>query len=85
MPGNMVLVVITQMNNMTNLLCEDRMIERKSIGIKYFTVLTGLLRDRQTFLEEIRQGVRLPSKIISLLVCSSLFIAIYGGIIGALP
>ncbi|MBD2387178.1 actin-binding WH2 domain-containing protein [Cylindrospermum sp. FACHB-282] len=59
------------------------MIERKSLSIKYFTVLLGLLRDRQTFLEEISQGVRLPSKIISLLVCSSLFIAMYGGIIGA--
>jgi hypothetical protein len=59
------------------------MIERKSLNIKYFTVLLGLLRDRQTFLEEIRHSVRLPSKIISLLVCSSLFIAIYGGIIGA--
>jgi hypothetical protein len=42
-----------------------------------------LLRERQTFLEDIRQGVRLPNKIISLLVCSSLFLAIYGGIIGA--
>ncbi|BAZ33367.1 hypothetical protein NIES4074_58770 [Cylindrospermum sp. NIES-4074] len=56
---------------------------RKSVSIKYFAVLIGLLRDRQTFLEEIRQGVGNPSKIISLLVCSSLFLAIYGGIIGA--
>lgn len=59
------------------------MIERKSVGIKYFAVLISLLRDRQGFLEEVRQGVRLPTKIISLLVCSSIFIAIYGGIIGA--
>ncbi|MBE9004859.1 actin-binding WH2 domain-containing protein [Fortiea sp. LEGE XX443] len=59
------------------------MIERKSVGIKYFAVLIGLLRDRQGFLEDVRQGVRLPSKIISLLVCSSIFIAIYGGIIGS--
>ncbi|MBD2194730.1 MULTISPECIES: actin-binding WH2 domain-containing protein [Calothrix] len=59
------------------------MIERQSSGIKYFTVLIGLLRDRQNFLEEITQGIRLPNKIISLLVCSSLFLAIYGGIIGA--
>lgn len=57
--------------------------ERKSVGIKYFAVLIGLLRDRQGFLEEVRQGVRLPSKIISLLVCSSIFIAIYGAIIGS--
>ncbi|MFH7030172.1 MAG: actin-binding WH2 domain-containing protein [Heteroscytonema crispum UTEX LB 1556] len=59
------------------------MIERQSKGIKYFAVLIGFLSDRQNFLEEIRQGVKLPSKIISLLVCSSLFLAIYGGIIGA--
>jgi hypothetical protein len=59
------------------------MIERKSLGIKYFAVLIGFLRDRQGFLEEVRQGIRLPNKIISLLVCSSLFIAAYGGIIGA--
>jgi len=59
------------------------MIERKSLGIKYFAVLIGLLRDRNEFLEQVRQGTRLPNKIISLLVCSSLFLAIYGGIIGA--
>lgn len=59
------------------------MIEKKSLSLKYFTILISLLRERQVFLEEISQGVRLPSKIISLLVCSSLFIAIYGGIIGA--
>lgn len=59
------------------------MIEQKSVGIKYFTVLIGFLRDRQGFLDEVRQGARLPSKIISLLVCSSIFLAIYGGIIGA--
>ncbi|MBW4641538.1 MAG: actin-binding WH2 domain-containing protein [Goleter apudmare HA4340-LM2] len=59
------------------------MMERQSTSIKYFTVLIGLLRDRKVFLEEVSQGVRLPSKIISLLVCSSIFLAIYGGIIGA--
>jgi hypothetical protein len=59
------------------------MIERKSSGIKYFAVLIDLLRDRNGFLEEVRQGARLPNKIISLLVCSSIFLAIYGGIIGA--
>lgn len=59
------------------------MIERKNSSIKYFPVLIGLLRDRQVFLTEISEGVRLPVKIISLLVCSSLFLAIYGGIIGA--
>ncbi|MTJ08881.1 MULTISPECIES: actin-binding WH2 domain-containing protein [unclassified Anabaena] len=59
------------------------MIERNSFRVKYFVVLIGFLRERQGFLEEVRQGVRLPIKIISLLVCSSLFLAMYGGIIGA--
>lgn len=58
------------------------MIERKSQGTNYFAVLISLLRDRSTFLEEIRQGVRLEHKIIALLVCSSLFFGIYGAIIG---
>jgi hypothetical protein len=52
-------------------------------GIKFFAVLMGLLRDTQGFLEEVRQGVRLNHKIISLLVASSIFFAIYGAIIGA--
>jgi hypothetical protein len=59
------------------------MLEKRATGNKNFTTLINLLRERQTFLEEIRQGVKLPTKIISLLVCSSLFLAIYGGIIGA--
>ncbi|WP_103126499.1 actin-binding WH2 domain-containing protein [Nostoc cycadae] len=59
------------------------MMERKAGSIKYFAVLIGLLRDRQGFLDEVRQGIRIPSKIISLLVCSSIFIAIYGAIIGS--
>ena len=57
--------------------------QQKSKGIKYFGTLTSLLRDRDSFLEEVKEGVRLPSKIISLLVCSSLFLSIYGAIIGA--
>jgi hypothetical protein len=59
------------------------MIESQTQNSKYFGVTIGLLRERQGFLEEIRQGIRLPSKIISLLVSSSLFLAIYGAIIGA--
>jgi hypothetical protein len=59
------------------------MIEKRTQGNKNFAVLVTLLRERQGFLEEIRQGIKLPSKIISLLVCSSLFLAMYGGIIGA--
>jgi hypothetical protein len=57
--------------------------EKQTQGIKYFAILIGLLREPQAFYEEIRVGSRLPSKIISLLVCSSLFFAFYGAIIGA--
>jgi hypothetical protein len=55
----------------------------KQISNNHFAVLIGFLRERQVFLEEIREGVRLPSKIISMLVCSSLFLAMYGAILGA--
>ncbi|GAB1541657.1 hypothetical protein NUACC21_43290 [Scytonema sp. NUACC21] len=59
------------------------MLEKQSQGVQHFSVLLSLLRDRQSFLEEIRQEVRLQSKINSLLVSSSIFFAIYGAIIGA--
>jgi len=51
--------------------------------MKHFAVLITLLRDRPTFLDEIRRGIRIESKITSLLIASSTFFAIYGAIIGA--
>ncbi len=48
-----------------------------------FGVLVDLLRDRAAFLEEVRQSIGLNHKIISLLIASSTFFAIYGAIIGA--
>jgi hypothetical protein len=51
--------------------------------VKYFAVLITLLRDRTLFLEEIRQGIKIESKIIALLISSSIFFAVYGAIIGA--
>ncbi len=59
------------------------MLKKQNIGIQQFSVLVNLLRDRQSFLEEIRQGVRLQNKISSLFVTSSIFFALYGAIIGA--
>ncbi|MTJ48850.1 actin-binding WH2 domain-containing protein [Dolichospermum sp. UHCC 0259] len=59
------------------------MLEKQADVKKHFGVLLSLLRDRQNFLEEIRQEVRLESKISSLFVTSSIFFAIYGVIIGA--
>lgn len=51
--------------------------------MKYFSIVMDLLRERQQFLEELRQGVRLQPKILGLLISSCVFFAIYGGIIGA--
>ncbi|MEM8723097.1 MAG: actin-binding WH2 domain-containing protein [Cyanobacteria bacterium P01_G01_bin.39] len=48
-----------------------------------FDVLMQLLRDRDHFLNEIEQKKYLDQKIISLLVSSSLFLALYGAIIGS--
>ncbi|WP_445638432.1 Actin-binding WH2 domain-containing protein [Nostoc sp. DSM 114161] len=59
------------------------MLEKQSRGVKQFNVLVNLLRDRQSFLEEIRLGIRLENKISSLFVASSICFAIYGAIIGA--
>lgn len=59
------------------------MIERQQPLTRYFSVLIGLLRDRALFLEEIRTGIRLDRKITALLLCSSIFFAIYGAIIGS--
>jgi len=59
------------------------MIQRQFQATRYFTVLIGLLRDRSTFLEEIRSGVKLDTKNTALLICSSLFFAVYGAIIGS--
>jgi hypothetical protein len=51
--------------------------------MKHFSVLITLLRDRKKFLTEIRQNIKIERKITSLLIASSTFFAIYGGIIGA--
>jgi hypothetical protein len=59
------------------------MLEKPSYKNQQFGILISLLRDRQGFLEEISQGVRLQSKISALFVSSSICFAIYGAIIGA--
>ncbi len=51
--------------------------------MKYFSVVMELLRDRQKFLEDIRQGHQLKDKMLGLLISSAVFIGIYGVIIGA--
>jgi hypothetical protein len=59
------------------------MIQRQFQATRYFSVLIGLLRDRASFLEEIRSGIKLETKNTALLLCSSIFFAVYGGIIGS--
>lgn len=53
------------------------------MNIASFDILMQLLRDRSTFLTEIEQQKHLDRKIISLLFCSSIFLALYGAIIGS--
>lgn len=50
--------------------------------MNYFSTVVILLRDRQSFLEEVHDGVRLKSKISALMLSSFCFFAIYGAIIG---
>ncbi|MEO1620199.1 MAG: actin-binding WH2 domain-containing protein [Cyanobacteria bacterium J06632_3] len=56
---------------------------RKRGQSNHFSVLIGLLRDRRSFLEEVRSEFKLETKLSSLLVASTFFFAVYGGIIGA--
>lgn len=51
--------------------------------MNHFSTLITLLRDRGVFLEDVQDGKRVEAKILSLIVASSLFFAIYGAIIGA--
>ena len=48
-----------------------------------FNVLMQLLRDRSNFLSEIENHKYIDKKIVSLLISSSLFLALYGAIIGS--
>ncbi|MBD2093017.1 hypothetical protein H6F67_24525 [Microcoleus sp. FACHB-1515] len=50
--------------------------------MNYFSTVVTLLRDRQSFLEEVHDGVRLKSKISALMLSSFCFFAVYGAIIG---
>ncbi len=51
--------------------------------MSFFSVLISLLSDRDQFIQEIYDGIKINTKIFSLLICSSIFLAIYGGLIGA--
>ncbi|MGD1895424.1 MAG: hypothetical protein ACFB16_00565 [Phormidesmis sp.] len=57
-------------------------LRRKRGNLNHFAVLIRLLRDRRTFLDEVRNEVKLNRKISALLVASSCFFAVYGAIVG---
>ncbi len=48
-----------------------------------FAVVETILRDRQHFFEEIREGVNVPEKIRAMLVSSVAFLAVYGAVLGS--
>ncbi len=51
--------------------------------MNHFGLLMQFLRDRHQFIDDIRQGVKLNKKIVSLLISSCLFFALYGAIMGS--
>ena len=51
--------------------------------MNHFAIPLRLLRDRQRFFHEVRAQTKLETKIVSLLVASSAFFALYGAIMGA--
>ncbi len=48
-----------------------------------FAVVETILRDRQQFFEQIREGVDVPEKIRAMLVSSIAFLAVYGAVLGS--
>ena len=64
------------------MLCLEREFEKRD-KMNHFSVLLRLLRDRRKFLDEVRNSIKLESKMASLLVSSSLFLSAYGAILGA--
>ncbi|WP_204105998.1 MULTISPECIES: hypothetical protein [Spirulina sp. CCY15215] len=51
--------------------------------MNHFAVLMEFLRDRLQFLENIRDGKYIEKYILAFAVCSSLFLGLYGGILGS--
>ena len=51
--------------------------------MNHLSTLIQLLRHREKFWLDISKEVRLENKIVGLLICNSVFFAIYGAIIGS--
>jgi hypothetical protein len=48
-----------------------------------FAVVETILRDRQSFFEQIREGIGVPEKIRAMVVSSIAFLAVYGAVLGS--
>jgi hypothetical protein len=51
--------------------------------MNHFASLMSFLRDRKAFLSEVEKEIGLDRKIVSFLVCSASFLALYGLVVGA--
>lgn len=51
--------------------------------MQYLTIVETILRDRAQFFSNIRGGKQIPEKIIAMLISCSVFLAIYGTVMGA--
>ena len=51
--------------------------------VEYLALPGTILQNSRQFFEEVREGVELPPKIVSLLLSSSLFLLIYGAVLGS--
>ncbi len=56
---------------------------QRSLSISNLTIIESILRDRQTFFSEIRDGRELKDKMRAMLISSIVFLALYGAVLGS--
>jgi hypothetical protein len=55
----------------------------KPVTVRNLSIVETILRNRSEFFSEIRDGIGLRQKIIAMMMSSAIFLAIYGGVMGA--
>jgi hypothetical protein len=55
----------------------------KPVAVKNLSIVETILRNRSEFFAEIREGIGLRQKIVAMMASSAVFLAIYGGVMGA--
>jgi len=55
----------------------------ESVAMSSLTIIETILRDRQAFFDEIRQGQELHAKMRAMLISSIAFLALYGAVLGS--